>query len=1117
MPRKQLAIGPARSGGRVAGLRAAFGWRDVVLAVGIVVLLLAPVGARVAADVQPIAPRLGVGLPPNRAGGVGGRVRSLPEFMTLAQGRVAALVAGGRAPEQAAIALLARRLFGPDRMAVFNGWLAGRVPFSRLGVTRFEPSKVASVNDLAAMLMIAGAVPVLTPSSSGTGAVPAGGAAAVVLLRRVAANGDCAPRLNLAFALSADTGGPFVGPVTAAYRAAIAACPHDPTALWAFGEFESLLAPFSVSEHATLQTFAVLQQRFPRSAAGWAGAGDAELRFGYLLQPRPGVPGEPFTAEHMFERAVALYRRADALDPSAGILSGIARGQAALGEEDAAVATQGRALARDPNSAEMQARLLDYLQRAHAFPRAAQVAARLTRVHRFPDGSELFAEPFGDLQPSEDEQTSEDLEDPLSIGAGVAEPVKLPISPPQPFLSPATTNDLSYIPTYVPMSGVGGDARWCPGWSRLVDLLLSGHPQAVLTGYHGRFRDLRPGGDDCQADLLLSLQPGGVIGYGPEALAGVADLELGNIAAARKWASRALTAMSLSTLEDLRQNLWRYAGELTHAAQAAAQWAATLPWDTGAILQEGEIAFLQRRYDRAGVDFAVAADRYGWQHPDTQASTLALLDEGTALDESGRRHEALVTLAQAAQTAVLWSAASGNTTSGAAQQLAAFAQELEGQILLGMGRFQDAVDDYAMAASSDAIVGQNTPLTAGGGSLRPEVLDNNDAIAQIAAGDPSSGAELARRAISLDPGDGIPWWTLAQAEQRDRHPQAAIADYRAALARDPTEFPAANNLGVLLLQQGHSGLAIAALRRSVGADRSYATGWFNLGVALGQQGPLRLLASEGSFARARKLDSALVSRVPKAFLDNLVYQSRLDLSKPLPPRWTFASSQIQAPVAAAGLSAMLLVVVGLARALSSKATSPDAAQRLSLLARFGRRQPRSRALRDPRLAITATVLYLLWPLRSAPIDQWTEQVAYLLGVLILVAVVTRVRQLAALHAHTRVTQETWLPAVGLGLVLTITGLPWTPLPVARVRARAKEVHWAGPTTIAGLALILLLLSAWTNVPLTRSLGASALVMAASMLTPVKPLDGATVTSTPAGALPTLAVLGTAILLLTGLL
>jgi hypothetical protein len=66
-------------------------------------------------------------------------------------------------------------------------------------------------------------------------------------------------------------------------------------------------------------------------------------------------------------------------------------------------------------------------------------------------------------------------------------------------------------------------------------------------------------------------------------------------------------------------------------------------------------------------------------------------------------------------------------------------------------------------------------------------------------------------------------------------------------------------------------------------------------------------------------------------------------------------------------------------------------------------------------------------------------------------------------------------------------------------------------------LALLLLAAWLGVPLARSLGAAGSVMAASLLTPLKPLDGATVSTTAVGALPNIVVLGAALLMLGGVL
>ena len=72
-------------------------------------------------------------------------------------------------------------------------------------------------------------------------------------------------------------------------------------------------------------------------------------------------------------------------------------------------------------------------------------------------------------------------------------------------------------------------------------------------------------------------------------------------------------------------------------------------------------------------------------------------------------------------------------------------------------------------------------------------------------------------------------------------------------------------------------------------------------------------------------------------------------------------------------------------------------------------------------------------------------------------------------------------------------------------------------SLGAAAVILLLLGLFTEVPLTRALGATALVMTSSVLTPVEPLDGAFVANGRAGLLASLTLLGLAILLAVGVL
>jgi tetratricopeptide (TPR) repeat protein len=997
-----------------------------------------------------------------------------------------------------AIEVRMRAMFGARRTRLLERYMAPAKAFARDRLPQLPRASPVEENDLAALLVVAGASSTTGQPFKGPANWTAVRLARVLLERAIAAGGGCAPQLNLAFTWAADEA-PQPGRAQQAYLQAATACPGDPTPLWALGEFQiqNSLASGAVDQ-APFDTFRRLQREFPHVAASWAGEGDADMVVGYGL-----TDTEPFAARQRFAQARALYARAVRLQPNFENRAGLARALAALGDVGAAIATQRRAVAAFPSSAELQARLLDYLQRGHRFADAAAAAGQLTSRHSFPSGVELFASPFA-TSPSDlgagapSGGGDEDIFDPFSTGVGVIMPAEIISEPPTPSgtsgASGPQVSNLPFLPVSTPMPGIGASARWCPAWSRLVDLLLSAHPGEVVGVSSAVNDDIRPGASDCDP----------VLENGAQDLAGVAQLELGNVNAA----ARVGAPTSLADLEDLRQNLWRYADKLTRAAMAAQQWALLQRHDPLGPEREGEIAFLQKRYNDAADYFAVAVNRARLRYRQWgQYEAPVLLDEGTALAYARRRSEALATLAAANQAA----ARSGDA------ELSAFAMEEAGDTALGSGHPLQARGYYAVAADAESGISSSS-LPPEAIPLVPEALDNNASLADVATGDPSMGVTLAAAAIKIDPNDPIFWWTKAEAEQQQRRLRpAAISDYRTSLALDPSEFPVANNLGVLLVQEGHDGAAVAALRRSVGANRDYATGWFNLGVALERMGPLHVFASEGSFARARQLDSKLASRGPVPLFDNVSYQSHLDLSKPLPVNWSFASSQTHTPVAAAGLSAILVVAFGLARALSARATPGGAQRWFDAIAAIDRRAPNLPFLRAPALGIAATVAFLLWPLHSGPTDGWFATAVFVLGLLIMIAVVMRARELAATRSHIAVRQETWPPGVAFGLVITLVGAGWSPLPVARVPGDATGVHWAGPTAVAALAIVLLVLATWLGVPLAGSLGAAGLVMAASLLTPVAPIDGATVSTTVVGALPSLAVLGAAVLMLAGVL
>ena len=156
-----------------------------------------------------------------------------------------------------------------------------------------------------------------------------------------------------------------------------------------------------------------------------------------------------------------------------------------------------------------------------------------------------------------------------------------------------------------------------------------------------------------------------------------------------------------------------------------------------------------------------------------------------------------------------------------------------------------------------------------------------------------------------------------------------------------------------------------------------------------------------------------------------------------------------------------------------------------------------RRLGHPAIAVVATLLVFLAPLARDPGGGVTAAVAGALGLCVLVAVALRGRSLAAQASGER-AQRTWPPGLAFGLGGAAAGVSWAPLPVLGDKA-ARGVHWAAPVALAVVAVPLVIATAWSDIPLTRSLAAAALMMAASLLTPVKPVDGGAIAA--AGAPP----------------
>jgi hypothetical protein len=286
---------------------------------------------------------------------------------------------------------------------------------------------------------------------------------------------------------------------------------------------------------------------------------------------------------------------------------------------------------------------------------------------------------------------------------------------------------------------------------------------------------------------------------------------------------------------------------------------------------------------------------------------------------------------------------------------------------------------------------------------------------------------------------------------------------------------------------------------------------------LENRGPQEAFGSQGAFGRAIKLDSRLANREHEVTLDPNVYITDLDLSKPLPAKWSFSTTDNHSPAVKLGFALLLLAALQACRAAAmSQSTTSNAAQWvLEGLERLGHRIPGARAFTSARIAYAATAAVFLVPLAIAG-GAIVEILLLSSGVAALMTIVSRSRVLISRRSGAELEQSGWSPAIAFGFVTAIVGFAWAPLPVARPKRNSTAIHLIGPCTSAGVALLLFAIGTLLGVPLARTLAGIALVMTASMLIPIQPFDGGLIAEQGTKAATAFAFLAGGVLLLVGL-
>ena len=1090
--RRVAADTPVGKSGTPVRVRARALWLPALILVGLVVLLgLAPI-SHLAADHLPRTPddpiRIVSGTTRPGSSAMRNLPVGLPAGVTVATTQDVypyAVTALGSAGAQALMALLSSSeildpmgksedgsdAMYPYRYAALEPILDAAPPAAlRNGATGLA----------AALIKLAG-----QPAADSTSIA---GPAAYALLDRTRSSGGCDAQLDLLLLVASDWWSSLQKTLTDEYQRTVAACPNEPTPGWIVGQAQmrkqqmgstSQPRPIRTNENTiaglvvAVRTFQDLTRRFPRDTAAVTGLGDAYLRAGSRL-----LSSQPFTARRYLQLALEQYNQAAELGDAHDADLGRARALIGLGEARRAVDTAVPLVAGSPRPGAALEVLLEAQQEAHDFAGAEDVAQRLDRAGpaAFPTPALFYPTPYTALTP-------------LSMGADTLAPLRVSLV--QVGGAGGTVQDLSLIPQYRDDGQVTDTLVDCPSLAWRRDAILAGHAARALSDWPEEFYAARPNERRYPCSGFNTLRF-------------IAQLA----------AQQPITAVAVSKddLTDEWQNLLRWAGDLPGARNVISAWEAADGDRSGLpALRLGEVAFLQHDYNEAASQFGVAARRARLAKYNNDLSVEeAALNRGVALFAADRNAEAIAVLRplkdlgtqgfayQTTQMDADDAARFATVAYFAAEQLADYESKT--------GDLHAAVDDYRSALSWTE---RPDDLAA-----HSEVLYNNLAVAELGLENTDTAASEASKALRFDQMNPIFLMTAGFiADRAGKTADAANYDRRALLG-DPGAFPAANDLGVELARLHDDGGAEAALRQAVGAAPNYALGWFNLGVLEGQRGPLHLAASQGAFARAFALDSTLKDRRHDLTIDGAVYRTNLDLSKPVPPRWSLADTQKVAPAATAGVLAVVLLAAGLAKS-SGGGGNDLAKQWLEPLTTGLSRVKGPGWLQRPVWAVVATVVaFLLAYLRHS--GSSTELVVYAIGVIALTGAAMYMRTAIAARANVAPTQhKSWFPGILFGVGTGAIGLPWAPLPVVKTSTESPRVHLAAPLTLGGLSALLFAESAWLNVPLTQSFAVAALVMAGATLVPIDPLDGANVGK--AGVAAAAGVIGGAVLVALGII
>jgi|GEM_PF-5430099 len=972
-------------------------------------------------------------------------------------------------------------------------------PALDVDAVRADPDRVVELSSL--LLLLAAQHDVAGDGSDGSPVMPAGVAYALLdEARRTAPT--CDIQTNLLFTLTLGMA-PDLENVRQEAARAVDACAEDPTPAWIEGRFLRRLLTDQVGEQLPIERsrlraqviehFRGMQHDFPESPLGWVGEADALAEWADLSE---ASGAEPFQVRAWRREAKALYEQARTRSADPGLATTEARVLVSLGEGDDALTLVDAAVHAAPSAVGALMARADVLAAVGRHDAAVQAYAALAAARGpwhwlVPTArkDETFSGRFGTIEtPS---LTVNDITAGGYGGAGL--------------------KDTSFVPRtrYAP------DWAFCPSSKRRAQLVLAGRLEALRDDPEGEAAPWGTACDDASGGYF-----GRAIRYRMIAAVSLSDGE-------RAAAIEAITNTDYQTFDGVEaaawgawQDLLRSDGQLDEARKVATRWTKAQP-DSGHAWQRlGEIELLRGSWkaaasalDRAtGLLAEAVDDDYAPFHDPESLSaqnwvTLSVLQHGYAMQEQHRDQDAhrlyVQILDQEPEDKGYWTS-----------KIRMHAQAQLGQLAFdrkdwneAARRLREAIEigsAYEQKVLYGPVVSDASYEIGQAGMLRG-AQENNLALVEAKLGHRKESVEAAKSAIERDAANPVFLDTLAFAFHLGGDAKQAATAYAAAIDQDTTSYVSANNLAVILADAGKTTAARKLLEGAVRSAPDYAPAWHNLGVLETRSWrPATFLDGQGAMGRAARLDRSLRGEHGLK-VDDEVYDSGLDIGAPLRADWSYATT------AAAGarpitLTMIVLLLVRVARVLGFDrvgswiservvASSPNASRAGGW---FWRR------LRV-RWGVAASVLVLgggaLW------VRPHLSTVLFLGALAGLVVVPLLARMAVARRRGETVRHYTWTPALGVAAVGSPIGLSFAPFPSLDDTARtpSRAVRWIAPALLGTACAVLVAGALITAVPLCRDLAAAGTVMAASVMTPVPPMDGASLSRRLPSLLVTIAL------------